>query len=222
MTPSFCYNKIAPAILLDHREPVALKDAFEDLGCRIKLVQLKTGDIKTGRLTVERKTHNDFAHSIIDGRLFRQATKMAWEAGSKLFILEKSPLDLKISREAIQGALITLQLIYKLPVLRSESIEETARLTLYTVRQLHQNNATNFPRSTRRPRGKHRQQLYLLQSLPNIGPSRAENLLKQFKTIENIASAEPAELSKTPGIAYPTAEKIYDLFHEGDTPRSFP
>ncbi len=54
---------------------------------------------------------------------------------------------------------------------------------------------------------------YIVTSLPYIGERLAENLLAQFTTIANIASASIEELEKVPQIGKKKAKLIYQLFH---------
>ena len=77
--------------------------------------------IKHSRLVFERKTIRDFALSIIDGRLFKQATRLSASDYESVLILEGTGKDLAetgLKREAIQGALISISLILGIPVLK--------------------------------------------------------------------------------------------------------
>jgi ERCC4-type nuclease len=112
-------------------------------------------------LRVERKTLPDLAGSIADGRLFRQASRLVSASQRAVVILEGTAHDLADSdmrREAIQGALLTLTLKLDVSLLRAKTPDETARLLVY---------------AARRPSGKRKTQLYVLQGLPGVGPTRA-------------------------------------------------
>jgi len=66
------------AIIMDYREfnPDIL-NILLDYGISITVKNLKVGDfIINDEIAIERKTTQDFAQSIIDGRLFRQAENM--------------------------------------------------------------------------------------------------------------------------------------------------
>jgi len=66
------------AIIMDYREfnPDIL-NILLDYGISITVKNLKVGDfIINDKIAIERKTTQDFAQSIIDGRLFRQAENM--------------------------------------------------------------------------------------------------------------------------------------------------
>lgn len=54
---------------------------------------------------------------------------------------------------------------------------------------------------------------YILDSLPSIGNSLADNLLLHFKTISRVACASVEELQEVPKIGKKKAELIYNIFH---------
>jgi DNA excision repair protein ERCC-4 len=129
-------------ILVDDRErPSGVADELEKLsGLAVRVEHLTVGDYDVdGAVLIERKTATDFAQSLIDGRLFRQAKHMSASPLRTAYILEGSVgdwLGLGVSREAIQGALVTLTLIFDIPVFRSSGPAESARLIFYIGSQL--------------------------------------------------------------------------------------
>ena len=52
-----------------------------------------------------------------------------------------------------------------------------------------------------------------LTKVPGIGPKKAENLMRKFKTVANIKAAEMGELIEAEGISYKDARNIYEYFH---------
>lgn len=176
--------------------------------------RLALGDYRVAdRLLFERKTLLDLMISIRDGRLFRQAARLARASEAAALILEGTARDLAESgmqRKAVQGALVHVTLFLGLPLLRSKTPAETARLMCYAARQRRRLAKGTLPRTTpgRRPRGKRRAQLYLLQGLPGVGPKRAERLLNALGSIEAVVQADEEELTAVPGIGRDTATKI--------------
>ena len=181
-------------------------------GVKIKVKRLPLGDYEIdNKVLFERKTLSDLVASIKDGRLFRQACRLSSGPLKSVFILEGTARDLvqtKMRREAIQGALITISIILGIPLLRSRDHQETARIMLYTANQLRQNKSCAFPRHSKRPKGKRKLQLHILQGLPGIGPQRADCLLKTFGSVEAVFTAEVSDLIKVPGIGKHLAELI--------------
>lgn len=178
----------------------------------VDVQRLTTGDfLIDGRFAVERKTLPDFAQSVIDGRLFRQAAALAQGTERGVLVLEGTAADLQASgmrREALQGALITVSVFFGLAVLRARDAAETAQLIVYLGRQAQRFARGALPRKGYRPKGRRARQLYVLQGLPGIGPERAERLLEIFGSVENVARASVDELAAISGIGETTAEKI--------------
>lgn len=175
-------------IIADDREsqsPV-IKALRSQSGVEVTVRRLVLGDyLLDERLLFERKTLLDFAVSLKDGRLFEQGVRLAASPLHKAMILEGRAHDLTESgmrREALQGALISLTLFLGIPLLRSVDAEESARLMLYAARQFY-HIARQTPSRLfkgKRPKGKRKTQMRILQSFPGIGPGAAHNLLEQF------------------------------------------
>ena len=178
----------------------------------ITIRRLIIGDYQIdNRLIIERKTLKDFAISIIDGRLFKQMIRLAGSKSEGMLILEGTAsdiADLGITREAMQGALITVSLILGIPVLRSKDPSETAKLIVYIGRQIESIARGGVQRHGYRPRTKRKRQLFILQGLPGVGPERAERILARFGSVEAAISASSSELQSVDGIGKNIADKI--------------
>jgi ERCC4-type nuclease len=209
-------------VLVDHREArsatVPLLEAADDFA--VTFDHLATGDYHVDRTFVfERKRLCDLAMSIQGGRVFRQAKALA-ELAPPLrgaIILEGTSADFTESamrREAIQGALITVSLFFGVPVLRSRNAEETVALMRYAARQGRWFATGAIARHGKRPKGKRRAQLALLQGLPGVGPERAAQLLDRFGSVEGVLTASHEALAAVPGIGPGTAKKIRWLVRE--------
>ena len=207
-------------IAIDDREqssgvPQALV-AMENVTAVIR--RLPLGDYEVdGRLLIERKTLPDFAVSVIDGRLFSQMTRLAKSPLKGVLILEGRSRDLHdtgIRREALQGALVTTSLILGIPVLRSLNPGETAQLIIFAARQLKFAAAGGLSRPGYRPKGKRKRQLYILQSLPGVGPARATRLLDHFGSVQKVLNASVESIAGVEGIGPETARGIQQIVRE--------
>jgi ERCC4-type nuclease len=180
----------------------------------ISVERLPVGDyrIDGGRVLIERKTLADFGASLIDGRLFKQAARLARADAERVaMILEGRGADLAetgVRREALQGALIAISVGLGIPVLRAVDADETARLIVYMARQLGRAADGALPRAGYRPKRKRARQLYLLQGLPRVGPARARTLLDAYGGVEGVFAANAADLAALPGIGPVTARAI--------------
>jgi DNA excision repair protein ERCC-4 len=179
----------------------------------VKIEHLPVGDYCVdGAVLIERKTAADFAQSLIDGRLFGQAGRMSSSALRPAYIVEGTSAEwagLGVSREALQGALVTLMLIFDVPVFRSSDPAESARLIFYIGSQLvRQRDPGYAPYRQAKAKRKKTRQLRILQSLPGVGADRAKKLLERFKTVRACFTASPTELSDVEGIGSKTAAAI--------------
>lgn len=178
----------------------------------IEVKRLALGDyLVDGRFLFERKTLPDLALSIQDGRLFRQALRLAASPLRAGLILEGTAADLEGSGmrwEAMQGALITVAMFIGLPLLRCRTPVETARTFEYVARQGRTVAGGAFPRRGYRPKGKLALQYHLLQGLPGVGPARAARLLERFGSVEAVVTADAAALAAVPGIGKNTARRV--------------
>ena len=207
-------NNLPINVIADDREckseVIASLLQIEDVDVSIQ--RLSLGDYRVdNRLIVERKTLKDFAVSIIDGRLFKQMLCLANSNSKCVLILEgmvSDKAELGMTREAMQGALITVSLILGIPVLRSKDPSETAKLMVYIGRQIKSMAMGGVQRHGYRPKTKRKRQLFILQGLPGVGRERAERILARFGNVEAAISASSSELKSVDGIGKSIADKI--------------
>ncbi len=193
-------------------------------GVQITFERLPLGDYRVNNtLLVERKTLADFALSVRDCRLFTQAGRLTRQRTLRAcLILEGTPdryPRLAIPNPALQGALITVTLVFGLPVLRSETPEETADLILYAADQLKRREVRPPRRRGFKVTGNLRRQILLLQTIPDVGPRKAEHLLDAFRSPAGVAAASIDEIEAIAGIGPKAAREIYRVFHESHEPR---
>jgi ERCC4-type nuclease len=211
-------------IIADDREQksdvIRWLSAIENIKSEIQ--RLTLGDyLVDNRVIVERKTLKDFALSIIDGRLFKQMIRLANSDLTGVLLLEGTGSDtaeLGITREAMQGALITVSLILGVPVLRAKDAAETARLLVYIARQLEAVARGGVHRPGYRPKDKRKKQLFILQGLPGVGPERAGRLLDRFGSVAGVISASSEEMQTVYGIGKNVADRIKWAVSENMSP----
>ncbi|MFW6055337.1 MAG: ERCC4 domain-containing protein [Thermodesulfobacteriota bacterium] len=206
-------------VLVDDREGGSeVIRALEGYGACLRRTRLSVGDYCLDEeLLVERKSMADFGASIVDGRLFKQANRLVSSTYASALLIEgtgQEAAKLNVSREAVQGALVTVSLVFGLPVLRSGSPKETAWLMLTAARQLKTCRRGILKRPGYKPRSRPKRQLYLLQGLPNIGRGKAEKLLDTFGGVQAVMDASYEELIRVKGIGRETARGIREILKE--------
>ncbi|MEM4248153.1 MAG: ERCC4 domain-containing protein [Candidatus Nanoarchaeia archaeon] len=210
------------AITVDSRENAdELFQALTEIyGFEIIRKQLQLGDyFLPPDTTIERKTTNDFAISIIDGRLFKQAYRLVEITENPILIIEgESFQGLNVSNNAIRGALICLAQTFRIPVLRTKDQKDTAWHINQLCEQRERIGSNKGARKGYLPKKLETQKEYILRSLPGVGTKIAKILLDEFGSVKNLANAEEQEIAKVPGIGKTKATKIYQILRENKSP----
>jgi ERCC4-type nuclease len=217
-------NNLPINIIADDREckSEVIHSLLQIEDVEVSICRLTMGDYQIdNRLIVERKTLKDFVVSIIDGRLFKQMICLANSNSNSVLILEgtvSDTVEMGMTREAMQGALITVSLILGIPVLRSKDPSETAKLMVYIGRQIESMAGGGVQRHGYRPKNKRKRQLFILQGLPGVGREKAGRLLDRFGSVEAAISASSSELQTVDGIGKSIADKIRWAVSKGGPP----
>lgn len=209
-------------IKVDFREKASgIIELFREEEISLEIGKIPYGDyIINEAITIERKTARDFLISIIDGRLFNQLANLKKKCIHPLLLIEGNPFetDLQFDPLAIKGALISTQAIWYIPIVYSESIQETKNIFLMMGRQDETFSDVVPLRGGYRPKRLKSRQLYILQGLPQVGPTLAKRLLDHFGSVSKMISASIEELMKVEGIGKESAKKIRDVLDaEWDT-----
>lgn len=190
-----------------------------DNNINVELKVLDAGDyILSKEIGVEFKTVKDFVDSIVDGRLLIQLKKLKEYYLSPLLVIEGSEDIYSIRNvhpNAIIGMLATITTSYKIPVIQTKNSEETYNLFRTIILQAEDKfDSNSYSPHTNKGESLKSQQEYLVSSLPNIGLPVAKELLRNFKSIKNIANSSEAELRRIDLIGEKKAKQIKDVFNE--------
>ncbi len=180
----------------------------------LKMAQLSVGDYMINdEIVIERKTKEDFVQSIISGRLFDQCARLVKTGMRPLILIEGNPFATgsNISPESVQGAWLSVNLSWQIPIVLSEGKEDTVRLLIMAAKQ--QIVFQEFiRRKGKKPKKIQNQQHYFVQSLPGIGPAIAHRLLNYFSTLEKMVEADCKTLEQVEGIGRQKAQQLYRFF----------
>jgi len=207
-------------IFADTREfPSGVVKELARKECIVKSKQLDVGDyICSDRVGIERKSTSDFLQSIIDSRLFEQAKALSENYPNPLMIIEGDINDLYTTRNihpnAINGALSSIAIDYRIPILWSIDGQHTAAI-VYAIAKREQINEGRpvAIRGDKRTFAMPQQQEFLIAGLPNISTVLAKRLLIDLKTPKNIFNASEEQLTKIESIGTKKAKYILDVLH---------
>lgn len=190
-------------------------EILEARGAEVLVDTLPVGDyILSERVVVERKTAHDFLASITRKRLYRQLDEMKRNFETPLLLIEGKNLYglRRLHPDLIRQALALITVVNKIPVIFTSDVEDTACFLYIAARQEQWGLDKRVSlRGEKKPVLMEERQLYVVESLPQIGPQLAERLLHHFGSIERIVSATEEELRQVPRIGPKKAREIKAL-----------
>jgi Fanconi anemia group M protein len=163
------------------------------------------------KVVVERKEVDDFASSIIDGRLFEQSAKLKETYQNPIMLIEGQTLtgSGRVRPEAMMGAYASVLVDYGIPILWTQKPAETAQL-MFAIARREQLQEKRAPRIMTAPKSTNLedQQEFIVSSLPNIDRTRAKRLLNSFQTVQQVFTASKEELMSVSGIGEKISEEV--------------
>ncbi len=203
-------------VFADYREKGTgvLKELVE-LGVSLKLEMLHVADyVLSPRCAVEFKTVEDFAQSIIDGRLLDQLKNLKQHYDRPVIIVEGTQDLFKVRNihpNAIRGMLATIAVSYGIPIIYTKDKKDTAaQLLAIAKREQALTKETFQPHAEKRAMSVQEQQEFIVSSLPNVGLNLAKELLTHFKSVKNVINASEEDLKKVDGVGDKKAKMIKD------------
>ena len=177
----------------------------------VKIHSMAVGDYQVSdEVAIERKTTKDFVSSLIDKRLFKQARELSEEFKRPLMILEGDDLYAgMVNANAIRGSLASIALDFGISIIPTRNAQDTAAMIKRIA--IREQNGERTPvqiRTDKKPVSLLEQQLFIVESLPSIGPVNAKNLLEYFGSVANVINASEKELQEVEGIGKITAQNI--------------
>ncbi len=177
----------------------------------VKVRSMAVGDYQVSdEVVIERKTAKDFVDSIIDKRLFKQARELSEEFKRPILILEGDDIyNGMIHPNAVRGTIAAIAIDFGISIIPTRNSEDTAAMIKrIAVREQTGEKTPIQIRTDKKPVSLWEQQLFIVESLPNIGPVNAKNLLQHFGSVEKVLNASESELQEVDGIGEKTAKNI--------------
>ncbi len=201
-----------PVVFADTREGNSkVIRHLSEMEIDVKVQAMAVGDYQVSdEVVIERKTAKDFVDSIVDKRLFKQARSLMEEFKRPLIILEGDDLyNGMINPNAIRGSIASIALDFGISIIPTRNAQDTAAMIKrIAIREQSGEKTPIQIRTDKKPVNLWEQQLFIIESLPNIGPVNAKNLLDHFGTVANIINASESQLQEVEGIGKKTAANI--------------
>ena len=199
-------------IVVDERERKSgIHDLLKSIGLNVEMKTLPIGDyIVASETIVERKSIRDLLASIFDGRLFDQCTRLKENFEFPVILMEGNVDEIEEIAEnplIFYGALSTVVIDFKIPVIPTPNATHTAKLLL-SMCSRKESSKGPFLKKIRKSNDLEKQQLSSLCSLPWIGEKFATRMLEKFGSPLKTFNASSAELSKVEGLGESRSKKI--------------
>jgi Fanconi anemia group M protein len=199
-------------ISADQREMVS--SVVEELvrkGANVRPVRSGEGDyIVSDRSAIERKSAQDLADSLVDGRLFDQVARLRERYDRPVLLVEGDDPFTKrnITREAMMGAIASISIDFGIPVVFTRDPAMTAEYIIAAAKR--ESDRGERHRVSRTPKGGDLRMVQerIVSSLPGVSSVLAGRLLDRFGSVERIFSASEEELSTVEGIGPRKAKEI--------------
>ena len=202
-----------PIVRVDKRElRSGIVDYLRNFGCEIKEEALEIGDyLLSERVVIERKSFGDFASSIKDLRLFKQAKELT-KFEKPILLIEGFEYMGNLSESSLLGALSSLILDYNISTIWTKNKRESANFIFLTAkREQFKNKRNEVIRVRKKPLSLEEEQKYLVAGLPYVNSVLAERLLKKFGSPIRIFNAKKEELMEVEKIGEKKANKILEV-----------
>lgn len=199
-------------IIVDERERKSgIPDLLKSIGLNLEMKTLPIGDyIVAPETIVERKSIRDLMASVFDGRLFDQCARLKEHFEHPIVLMEGNVDEIEEITEnplIFYGAISTVVLDFKIPVIPTPSAAHTAKL-LVSMCSRKDTPKGPYLKKIKKSSDLERQQLSSLCSLPGVGEKFAVRMLEKFGTPLKVFTATTAELAKVEGLGDARAKKI--------------
>ncbi len=206
-------------VIVDTREKSKIINNLLNAKIPIQIESLDIGDYIIGRYIIERKTLEDFARSIYDGRLFNQLRNMASLKDMKyrpLLLIEGKYSDMvKLGNiRSFFGAIISTLFDLDIPIIYTSTEDETSIVLELLYKKIYNRGEKSQKiRLEKKPKDIIEIQKFVLSGIPGIDTKLASRLLDKFGSLRNIANASVSQLMSVRGIGPELALRIYKIFN---------
>lgn len=199
-------------IVVDERERKSgIPDLLKTVGINIEMKTLPIGDyIVAPETVIERKSIKDLISSVFDGRLFDQCNRLKEHFDFPIILMEGNVdeiIEITENPLIFYGALSSVALDFKIPVIATPSADHTAKL-LVSMCSRKDTPKGPFLKKIKKSTDIQIQQLATISSLPGVGEKLAIRMLEKFGSPLNVFNASSTDLAKVAGLGSARAKKI--------------
>jgi len=178
-----------------------------ELGVEVEIKKLQVADyIISNDIAIERKTMNDFLSSMMSKRIVNQLINLKNNYKKPLIIIETSEnhefytsdAHPNLNKNAIKGMILSTIFEFGIPIILTKDYKETAEFIALLAKRQEKGKQEISLKTKKHAFTIQEQQQLILESFPGVGPKKAKEILKQFKTLKNFANASIEELKKIP------------------------
>ncbi len=204
------------AVIIDDRERASLiSERLKKLNVILNWQRLEVGDfILSDRCCIERKTFDDFASSIADGRLFQQLEELKRNFERPMLILEGRALKRNVSENAVKAAMAATMLQYDIPILMTKDVDETAKIIYWLSKKEQMDNKRAIGiKGKKKPKEASLLQEHFVAGLPGISTVLSKKILNEFKTVKNFVNSKEEDIAKIKGVGKKQAKKLWKIIN---------
>lgn len=205
---------------------------LEELGTEVKYVTLRRGEfVLADQFGVMYISKDDFVDRIKKRTIYRDILEFKREFASPVVLIEgEDPFhDESLDLATIQGVVLFASVLNRVPILTTVNDVETAQMIFMIAAQAgsglmwqrvmptKEDNVLNPPSVPSTGSGDNGNgnngsgdpRVSIIATLPEVGPSLAEGLLKHFGSLSKLFGADIKTLRKVEGIGPKRAERIF-------------
>lgn len=180
---------------------------------------LETGDFIIGECMFERKTPTDFAGSVKKGRLREQVERMAGSGYSPYVLVEGDMSDFsnlehsRMPAKSLRGMAASIMARHNIPVVFCSNPENLADIAVRIARKTSEDVSTAHVKKANTVKDVP----FIVKFFMNfdgVGLETAEELAREFDTIQAVLDAEETDFQKIDGIGPKTTEKLMSTLHD--------
>tara|TARA_R100000908_G_C3718957_1_gene122514 strand:- start:14 stop:829 length:816 start_codon:yes stop_codon:yes gene_type:complete len=202
---------------VDHREHRDMVAYLGQVGFEIAHLKTGEGDMKSAKVSIERK-EDDLMPSLFDDRRLTQLGAMREEAEYSFLIVTKSYQDVKlevmergISENILHGYIASLCAVGYPPLFIHDKYDSAQIINRLVAKIESDNHGLYVPRPKKAKATDYRNAM--LEALPSVGPKLRRKIVAEFPTIADLSGASIEDLQEIEGIGKKTAERIFSIMH---------